>query len=96
MFLSAVVCLPIMASWAISRPIAIPIAGARPQIGSFDRTVKVAAQDREAVFKVRLPAGPSIMKSWFLDKAGQELLGAYYAYVYRTGAPKAGYAAGLE
>jgi hypothetical protein len=76
--------------------IAIPIAGARLQIGSFDRTVKVAAQDREAVFKVRLPAGPSTMKSWFLDQTGNELLGAYYAYVYRTGAPKAGYAAGLE
>ena len=76
--------------------IAIPIVGARLQIGSFDRTMTVTAQDREAVFKLRLPAGPSTMKSWFLDKAGQELLGAYYAYVYRTGAPKAGYAAGLE
>ena len=75
--------------------IAIPIAGARLQIGSFDRTLKLAAQDREAVFKVRLPAGPSTMKSWFLDQTGNELLGAYYAYVYRTGAPKAGYASGL-
>lgn len=74
---------------------AIPIVGARLQIGNFDRTIKVSSNDRETLFKVRLPAGACTMKSWFLDDAGQELLGAYYAYVYRVGAPRVGYATAI-
>jgi arylsulfatase A-like enzyme len=75
--------------------VALPIKNARLQIGGFDYTVKVSDRDCEAVFEVRLPAGPFTMKSWFLDGAQQELLGAYYAYVYRVGALKIGYAAAM-
>jgi arylsulfatase len=61
--------------------VAIPIAQARLKIGSFDQKAAVAPADREAVFRVALPAGPATIESWFLDAGGEALLGAYYAYV---------------
>jgi len=63
--------------------VAIPIAQARLKIGSFDQKAAVAPADREAVFRVALPAGPATIESWFLDAGGEALLGAYYAYVER-------------
>jgi arylsulfatase len=69
--------------------VAIPIGQARLKIGSFDETIKVGAADREAVFRMRLRSGKTTMQSWFLDSAGQELLGAYYAYVERKDSGRA-------
>jgi hypothetical protein len=63
--------------------VAIPIAQARLKIGSFDQRRPVSPADREAVFRVALPAGPATIESWFLDAGGEALLGAYYAYVER-------------
>jgi arylsulfatase len=63
--------------------VAIPIAGARLRVGSFDAKVEVKPEDREAVFRVPLTKGRTTMQSWFLDASGSELLGAYYAYVER-------------
>jgi arylsulfatase len=63
--------------------VAIPVAKARLKVGAFDRTIDVGPEDREAVFRMRLPAGQTQMQSWFLDGGGQALLGAYYAYVER-------------
>lgn len=73
--------------------VAIPIAGARLKLGSFDKTIKTRPGDAEAAFEMQLPAGRTTMESWFLDESGQPLLGAYYAYVYRKGAPEVGYEA---
>ncbi len=67
--------------------VALPIAKARLKAGTFDRTVDVGPDDREALFHMRLPAGPVQMQSWFLDASGQPLLGAYYAYVERKSGP---------
>jgi len=63
--------------------VAIPIAQARLKIGSFDQSKPVSPADREALFRVALPAGPATIESWFLDAGGEALLGAYYAYVER-------------
>jgi hypothetical protein len=49
-----------------------------------DERKAVAATDKEAVFHVTLKAGAKLeMQSWFYDANGNELCGAYYAYVRR-------------
>lgn len=63
--------------------VAIPITRARLRIGEFNATADVAPDDREAVFRMKLQPGRTTMQSWFLDAAGEPLLGAYYAYVER-------------
>jgi len=64
---------------------ALPIAKARLKIGEFfDESKPVAATDKEVVFKVTLKTGSKVpMQTWFLDAAGEELCGAYFAYVRR-------------
>ncbi|MCS6851470.1 MAG: arylsulfatase [Gemmataceae bacterium] len=62
---------------------ALPIAKARLQIAGFDETRPVGETDKEVVFTVQLKAGKTVMQSWFYDSAGQELCGAYFAYVRR-------------
>jgi arylsulfatase A-like enzyme len=64
--------------------VALPIARARLKIGGADENKAVAATDQEAVFNVTLKAGARLaMQSWFYDPQGNELCGAYYAYVRR-------------
>lgn len=60
-----------------------PIAAARAKIGAFDETSTVKAADKEIVFNVRLPRGRTDFQTWFLDSEGNEICGAYYAYVLR-------------
>ncbi|HYT87326.1 MAG TPA: arylsulfatase [Gemmataceae bacterium] len=63
---------------------ALPITKARIKIGDVDQSKPVAAQDKEVTFTVPLRAGTRLqMQSWFYDAAGQELCGAYFAYVRR-------------
>lgn len=62
---------------------ALPIASARLQIASFDRSAKVAAGDKAALFRVRLERGPAQIRTSFRDTAGQELCGAYFTYLRR-------------
>lgn len=64
---------------------ALPIAKARLKIGNFfDESKPVAATDKEVTFNVSLKSGSKLeMQSWFLDAAGAELCGAYFAYVRR-------------
>jgi arylsulfatase A-like enzyme len=64
--------------------VALPIAKARLKLAEADETKAVGAQDKEAVFNVTLKAGAKLqMQSWFYDASGNELCGAYYAYVRR-------------
>ena len=63
--------------------VAIPIAKARLKIGYYDQTIDVDKNDREASFRMTLPAGRTEMQSWFLDADSTALLGAYFAYVLR-------------
>lgn len=63
---------------------ALPVVKARLKVGSFDESRPVTPQDKAASFTVQLSAGSRLqMQSWFYDGHGQELCGAYYAYVRR-------------
>jgi arylsulfatase len=63
---------------------ALPIAKARLRIGEMDESRPVGMRDKEIVFNVPLRAGVRTqMQTWFLDAQGQELCGAYFAYVRR-------------
>jgi hypothetical protein len=63
---------------------AVPIAGARLAIAGQEFSSKTTAQDRAAIFRVRLRRGAKTqLHGWFQDAAGQDLCGAYYAYVKR-------------
>jgi arylsulfatase len=62
---------------------ALPIARARLKVSKFDRTVPVAATDKVISFTMDLPAGPTDLKTWFLDANGKLLTGAYYVSVTR-------------
>ncbi|MBI4909706.1 MAG: arylsulfatase [Acidobacteria bacterium] len=61
--------------------VALPVAEARMNLGTQDSKKAVSATDRETVFRVKLPKGPTTLQTWFLDKDGNELCGAYYVYV---------------
>jgi hypothetical protein len=61
----------------------MPIAKARLRVASVDQSRAVGKADKEAVFRVTLPAGATKLQTWFYDAAGQELCGAYYVYVRR-------------
>jgi arylsulfatase A-like enzyme len=61
--------------------VALPIRGARLRVGAQEFKTALQAANREAVFTMRLAPGRTTMQSFFLDDSGQDLLGAYYAYV---------------
>ncbi len=64
---------------------ALPITKARLRIGSVDESRPVALQDKEVVFTLPLRAGSRLqMQTWCYDAQGQELCGAYFAYVRRN------------
>lgn len=60
---------------------ALPITKARLKIANLDESQPVAQSDKAAVFTVRLPAGKTALQTWFFDKDGKELCGAFYVYV---------------
>ncbi|MBN1444271.1 MAG: arylsulfatase [Planctomycetes bacterium] len=63
--------------------VALPIAAARLRIGDHDVRMDVGAEAREAAFELDLPKGRTTLETWFHDKAGKEICGAYYVYVHR-------------
>jgi arylsulfatase A-like enzyme len=63
---------------------ALPIRKARLKIGDgFDESRDVTSTDKGITFSMTLPAGKTTMQSWFYDAAGEQLCGAYFAYVRR-------------
>jgi arylsulfatase len=63
---------------------ALPVAAARLKVGDFDRTLPAPAGAKEVVFTVPLKAtAKTQMQTWLRDAAGNDLCGAYYAYVKR-------------
>jgi hypothetical protein len=63
---------------------ALPIAAIRLTVGDLLDQTKVVADAKEVVFTVPLKAGAVLpMQSYCLDASGQELCGAYFAYVRR-------------
>jgi len=61
---------------------AIHALKARLKIQGVDRTVAVKAEDKAAVFTVKLQQGPTKIETWFYDQDGSER-GAYFVYVER-------------
>jgi len=62
----------------------LPVAKARLAIAALDETKSVHGNEKEIVFTVTLKAGVRMqMQSWFYDADGNELSGAYFAYVQR-------------
>lgn len=64
---------------------AFPIAAARLRVGSASWDTKTPPGAKTAVFQVQLPAGRSELQAWFQDAQGQDLCGAFYVQVKRTG-----------
>lgn len=63
---------------------AMPIGGATLTIAGQTATTKTKPEDKAAVFKVRLKGGVRTkLHGWFLDNAGNDLCGAFYAVVTR-------------
>src|SRR5262249_43940252 len=63
---------------------ALPIASARLKLGDLNETKPVSSADKGIKFTVALKAGAKLpMQSWFYDSNGEELCGAYFAYVRR-------------
>jgi arylsulfatase A-like enzyme len=64
---------------------AMPIGGAKLSIAGQNLSVKTQPSDKEAVFQVRLKGGTRTkLHAWFLDGAGNDLCGAFYAVVTRV------------
>jgi len=66
---------------------ALPIARARIFLNGAFHAQPVGPEDRAAVFKLRLKAGPVTLHTWFDDDRGRPICGAYYVYVNRTSPP---------
>ena len=61
---------------------ALPIAAARLTVAGEEQASKSAADDQSVVFRVNLQGGQKIkIQGWFQDASGNDLCGAYYAYV---------------
>ncbi len=63
---------------------ALPVVGAWIEIGDQVVEAPVAAHSRAAVFELELAEGPTTLQTWWLDGAGEQLAGAYYAAVRRV------------
>ena len=62
---------------------AVPIAKARLKIGPADVTKPAPGGAKSVSFTVDLPAGKTVLETWFLDQAGKPLCSAYYTQVRR-------------
>jgi arylsulfatase len=62
---------------------AFPIAAARVEAAGKSATAKTAPTEQEVTVRLTLPAGRTILKAWFQDERGNDLCGAFFAYVRR-------------
>jgi arylsulfatase A-like enzyme len=62
---------------------ALPITDARIQIYKYDKKINVKANDKAAIFTLQLNKGRKKLRTWFYDKDGNWLCGAYYVYIKR-------------
>jgi hypothetical protein len=63
---------------------ALAIAEATLRVGDHTETQSVRAGDRFVQFTVRVKAGTTRAQTWFRDRSGGDLCGAYYVYVERV------------
>lgn len=64
---------------------ALPIASARLRVGKTELAKPAAEGSAAVTFRLRLDAGTTDLKTWFLDARGEELCGAYYVEARRLG-----------
>jgi arylsulfatase len=60
---------------------ALPIASAQLTVAGQSLQSPVGQEDRVATFETTLQPGRTKLHGWFRDRAGQDLCGAYFAYV---------------
>ncbi len=58
----------------------LDIIKARIEIGSLIKEIQVNPEDKESIFNIYIPNGETQLKTWFIDKNGDEF-GAYYTYI---------------
>ncbi len=58
---------------------ALPIAGAKLTVAGQEHSAKAEAGDKAVTFRAKLPAGPTRLQAWFVDRDGKDLCGAFYA-----------------
>jgi arylsulfatase len=63
--------------------VALPIAHTELKIGGRVHRSDVAAGDRESQFRVNVSEGRTKLHTWFRDRQGRELCGAYFCYAER-------------
>jgi len=63
--------------------VALPITSARLKVADFDETKDVSPSDEVIVFTTKLPQGRTQLQTWFNDKDGETIAGAYYVTVRR-------------
>jgi arylsulfatase len=62
---------------------ALPIAAGRVLVAGRAMAAAAKSTDQEIALRIRLPAGRTTLQAWFQDAQGQDLSGAFYAYVQR-------------
>ena len=62
---------------------ALPVVRAWIGIGDVEHEVDLGSDDHAVTFRIGLQEGPTTMQTWWLDKDGNRLAGAYYATVER-------------
>ncbi len=63
---------------------ALPVARGRVMINGKEHTRPVADGDTCVAFSLKLPAGPTLLHTWFDDERNQPICGAYYVTVERV------------
>ena len=63
---------------------AFPVAAAKVEVAGREASAKTAPTEQEAVLRITLPAGRTTMRGWFQDAQGNDLCGAFFAYVRRV------------
>jgi arylsulfatase len=77
--------LPLNAGRPDTKSVALPVASAKIAIQGQTQAARSPAKDaREIVVRVTLQRGTAEMQAWFQDAAGNDLAGAFYAYVRRV------------
>jgi hypothetical protein len=69
------------AQGSLPEGVALPIAEACLTLSGETRTLKTAEGGSDAVFETELKPGRTHLHGWFRDAAGQDLCGAFFAYV---------------
>ena len=59
----------------------LPIAKARIHVAGIEQDTEVRSGSKSADFTLQLPAGQTLLHTWFYDQANRPLCGAYYVYV---------------